>query len=56
MIGADRGGYCYEHADGRVERHAVGPDEVDTVLDSLGVVLTGEELHRLQLVRAESRS
>jgi hypothetical protein len=56
LIGRDRGGHCYEHADGRVERHVVRRDQVDTALDSLHVVLTGEELDRLRLVLAESRS
>lgn len=38
----------YEYADGRTERRVVLVDELDSALRELDVVLTAEELDRLQ--------
>lgn len=46
----------HEYADGRVERRLVSADELGALLESLDVVLTGEELDRLRLVLGESWS
>lgn len=44
--------FTTEYADGRVERRTVSPEEVETILADLDVVLTAEELDRLRLVLA----
>jgi N-hydroxyarylamine O-acetyltransferase len=48
--------FTTEYADGRLEQHDVRDEEVGDALADLDVVLTAEELDRLQHVLAASRA
>jgi len=47
--------FSTEYADGRLEQHDVPDEQIGDALAELGVVLTGEELDRLQHVLAAAR-